>query len=655
MAVNYSNNRGIFTVSDVRLRQGSGKWVIEYTNGPSNYGYFGAGLQPGTPENPSTIERIDFSNDTSLPVAKNSIGPIWSYGLSGNQNYAWFGGGVNPATGGTGGIISSVERLDYSNDTNLLVPYAKMVGGSYIGFFYGAATSNKLFGYYAGGGFPSSTNQNHRIDFSNETSTPVYKGNLSQSRRLMGATGNQNYGYWAGGYVPPSSSRIDRIDYSTDTTSASPRGPLTSIRYGLAGSGNADYAWWGGAAAPSSHYKQVDRTDYSNDTVTASPRGAFVNNKRFTASCSNSSYGWWGGGVSDLNIERVDFSNDTPTASPRGSLTAPRYRHCGISGGQFGLPQSFTPEPYPAPSNFGYSTGGNSQYYPGTGTAVSQVDRINFSNDTVRTTGRAFLQIKKVFSSNSASPSHGYSAGGGNPAVPSISGYASDVQRMSFSDDSAQGLIRGPLNIKRYRTAAAGNSSYMWIAGGDDGTPATVSSVDRIDYSNDTTTASPRGIMNRILFQCGAMGNQNYGWWGGGSPSTLFVSRIDYSNDTATSSPRGNMATGKTGTAGASNANYGYFGAGYNPLGGHSTVVRIDFSNDTGTQPNHTNLSAARYQLGATGNTSYGWWMGGAGGRSIVDRIDYSNDTATASVRGSMLNPVSANSGFSGGNFANPQ
>ena len=656
MAVNYSNKRGIFTVSDVRLRQNSGYWPGGYA-GYANYGYYGPGQGPSGPAPFDFFERIDFSNDTVGSVQKASSISVKSYGLAGNKNYAWLGGGVNPAIGGTDGVLSSVYRLDYSNDNSALVAAANFGPGSpYQGSFYHAATGNQDFGFHSGGGFPSPTNISRRIDYSNDTAAPSNRGSLSLARRLLAATGTQNFGYWAGGYAPaPVRSTIDRLTYTSDTATFSPKGPLSSTRYGLSGCGNRDYAWWGGSAS-SGNQSNVDRTDYSNDTATTLPRGNLSVGHVYGGSCSNQSYGYFGGGPATRIIDRVDFSNDTATASPKGSMNA-KFRHSGVSGVQFDLPQTSNSEPYPAGTNFGYTASGNPSYYPSSTTSVTQVQRLNFSNDTTQMSYRAFTPFPKVFTSSSASLTHGYVAGGANPAFPGTSGYASDVQRISFSDDSVAATPRGPLAFIQYRTAGGGNTNYMWVAGGNDASPATISSVSRIDYSNDSATASPRGNLNRIVSQDGMVGNQNYGYWGGGDPSFSAVSRIDYSNDGVTASPKGTLQTGYTGTAGASNSDYGWFAGGYVPslFASSSKVVRIDFSNDTGTHPNRSNLSAARYQHGATGNSSYGYWIGGASGRSILDRVDYSNDTATASLRSSVRNPVSANSGFSAGNHGSPQ
>ena len=73
-----TNQRGIFSVEDVRLRQNTGYWPTSTGSLPTNnplqirpFGYFGGGFPGPT----STVDRIDYSNDTSTASVK---GPLTS-------------------------------------------------------------------------------------------------------------------------------------------------------------------------------------------------------------------------------------------------------------------------------------------------------------------------------------------------------------------------------------------------------------------------------------------------------------------------------------------------------------------------------------------------------------------------------------------------
>jgi hypothetical protein len=96
-----------------------------------------------------------------------------------------------------------------------------------------AATGNSDFGYF-GGGTPGPYSTVDRVDYSNDTATAVAKGPLRVARTSLGATGNASFGYFAGGWVPGYRTTIDRIDYSNDTATATVKGPLSSDRSNLA-------------------------------------------------------------------------------------------------------------------------------------------------------------------------------------------------------------------------------------------------------------------------------------------------------------------------------------------------------------------------------------------------------------------------------------
>ena len=74
------------------------------------YGWFGG----GTPGPVATVDRIDFSNDSSTASVR---GPLSSartrLTATGNSNYGWFGGGYAPTTS-----RSTVDRIDFSNDSS---------------------------------------------------------------------------------------------------------------------------------------------------------------------------------------------------------------------------------------------------------------------------------------------------------------------------------------------------------------------------------------------------------------------------------------------------------------------------------------------------------------------------------------------------------
>ncbi len=104
------------------------------------------------------------------------------------------------------------------------------------------ATGNSSFGYFSGG-YPGPYSTVDRIDYSNDTATASTKGPLSVVRYAHGTTGNASFGYIGGGYSPSqSASTVDRVDYSNDTATASPKGPLSLARAQLTATSSRDNA-----------------------------------------------------------------------------------------------------------------------------------------------------------------------------------------------------------------------------------------------------------------------------------------------------------------------------------------------------------------------------------------------------------------------------
>jgi len=555
--------------------------------GNSNYGWFGGGSVPVPLLAPfiylSTVDRIDFSNDSSTASVRGPLSLARYYlAATGNSNYGWFGGGIiDPYPS----KLSTVDRIDFSNDFSTASPRGPLS----LARSNSIATGNSNYGWFGGGWISGTVSTVDRIDFSNDSSTASVRGPLGQAITST-ATGNSNYGWFGGGWIPGPGpvSTVNRIDFSNDSATASPRGPLSSVRQDSAATGNSNYGWFGGGYTPAV-VSTVDRIDFTNDTSTASPRGPLVSTKALMAATSgvlnirrqkSGNYGWFGGGYapgppgnSRSRVDRIDFSNDSPTASPRGSLSSARYIVTATGN-----------------SNYGYFGGG--MIYPSI--YYSTVDRIDFSNDSANALVKGVLFSTKIYSAATGNSNYGWFGGGYPTIFPGVN--VSRVDRIDFSNDSAKASVRGPLPSSNSELAATGNSNYGWFSG--------FGRVDRIDFSNDNATASPRGSSS-FRYNLAATGNSNYGWFGGGSPGPLStVDRIDFSNDNITASPRGTLSLARNQLAATGNSNYGWFGGGGAYPSLFSTVDRINFSNDSVSASPRGPLSLARSNLAATSNTT---------------------------------------------------
>ena len=136
-----------------------------------------------------------------------------------------------------------------------------------------------------------------------------------------------------------------------------------------------------------------------------------------------------------------------------------------------------SPSPFSAPSPvpFGYWTGGRN---PSTETAgITTIDRLDFSNDSANTLSKgSFSSVVQQHAATSSSV-FGYLTGG----IDSSPGSKSFVQRLDFSNDTSQMSLRGPLSYSIYTHSSVGNINFGYFAGGYDG--GALSTVSRIAVS----------------------------------------------------------------------------------------------------------------------------------------------------------------------------
>jgi hypothetical protein len=290
-----------------------------------------------------------------------------------------------------------------------------------------------------------------------------------------------------------------------------------------------------------------------------------------------------------------------------------------------------------ASASVGTGAGTYGWFSGGAPATYSNVDRIDFANDTASPSARGNLPFGMFYHASAGNANYGWLACGNNPGNNSL------VHRIDYSNDSpASPSPRGPLSVGRSVPIATANSNYGWFSGG---VPGPLSRVDRIDFANDSPAiSSVRGPLSAARGYSAATGNANYAWINGGDLSISTVDRIDYSTDSPTSaSPRGPLSNSvSSSSAGIGNANYGWFAGGATPgnPGGNATVSRIDFANDTATGTARGLLAVARYQLAAAGNANFGWFAAGSNTGadfSQVDRIDFANDSPTSSSQRSVL------------------
>ena len=625
--------------------------------GNKDFGYFGGGPGPI-----STVDRIDYANDTATASPKGPLSGVRAaHGATGNASFGYFGGGAP-------GPKTTVDRIDYSNDTAT----ASLKGTLSVGRSYLSALSShanglpnvgrpvaRRFNFATGVPEPVNSayiagapgNSIHRYDYANDTTNLIgatTTGFPALSNGKNQYASSSTHGYWNGGNSPQNS-YVVRLDYAAEDINLVTRASTPSVMYNAGSSYNLSYAWWGGGSAPS-RSSNVTRLDYANDTTTPAPKGPLSASKYRHAATGNQNYGYHGGGEGTgspstlSSVDRIDYSNDTATATPKGPLSAAR-RYFGAASN----------------ADYGYFAGGDPSPYKST------VDRIDFANDTavalvkspLRRPSPASYQVSAFGSSDAA---HVF-GGQGNSSVVERLDYANETftnksTGVSFDNERAVSARQNgvPVPIQTLRsfensTVQAYPRNFVAYFGGGDSPGSPTSDIHKFNIFNDNITpnvsrlSTPRGAG-------GATGNTNFGYWLGGSTSVTSIDRLDYSSDTATALARGNLLNAPGDGAATGNADFAYFNPDLT-----TRTERISFASDTtSSAPKGTLLKTRVDSSGQfTGNQSFGYYAGGYNPSdtwiSSTDRIDYSNDTATALDRGTLTNPkyfsaASANASF---------
>ena len=109
--------------------------------------------------------------------------------------------------------------------------------------------SKSPYGYFGGGLTPDAVSTVDRIDYSNDTSDALSRSTLSNPRGNLAAVSSSSAAYFVAGQATSSSTKysiIDRLDYANDTAAATPKGPLAREKYASSGVNNASYAYISG-------------------------------------------------------------------------------------------------------------------------------------------------------------------------------------------------------------------------------------------------------------------------------------------------------------------------------------------------------------------------------------------------------------------------
>jgi len=425
------------TVSDPGNNLPTGRYNLAATSS-SFYGYYAGGTSPVVaPANINTITRLDFTNETVSNPGNNLQSARDALAATSSSFYGYYAGGEPDAPSPFD--LSTIERLDFSNETvsnlgnNLPSErgkFAAVSGGASIlrGKGY------KTYGYWAGGstGFndPNFLSSIARQDFSTDAisiiSSTLQGGPSGHTKSNIGSIQSKNYGYFVGGDgagTPGTnygnSSHMTRLDFSNETTRFYPTWHPIGAR-DIAGTQSAHYGYSAGGYSlmPSAvrgfgpyWLSTIHRVDFDTETTTSPSNLRLPVRMSNGATVESSDNAYFGGGytgpgaVTD-QVRKLNFATDTESTSPM-TLTGQIYAFAGASD-----------------NNYGFFGAGYHQYVGNR----SQVDRLDFSTETL-TPNHTNLTLKK--SSHSALSDtrlYGYYGGGGDNSVITCT-----ISRLDFS------------------------------------------------------------------------------------------------------------------------------------------------------------------------------------------------------------------------------
>ena len=298
-----------------------------------NVGYFGGGRGGSPLTNYSTMDKLNYTTDTTEPVPNANLSAA-RYGLAatGNSIDGYFGGG-----GGVPGPAASsiMDKLTYSTDTTVRSPAGSFTDSNASLY---SATGNSTAGYFAGGrNFDPASNtvprsSIYKITYGGDLLHRI-PASLSDVRQNLAATGNSTAGYFGGGSTQPAPySTMDKVTYSTDTTAAVPGAALSAARHYLAATGNSTAGYFGGGQ-PFPSGSNIDTLTYSTDTREAVPGISLTTSRSSISATGNSTAGYF-------STDKITYASNTVTLVPTAALSVNRPRYGASSPRANALPEN---------------------------------------------------------------------------------------------------------------------------------------------------------------------------------------------------------------------------------------------------------------------------------------------------------------------------
>lgn len=608
------------------------------------------GQSPGPTSISNTIKQT-FSTETcsNTPSSGDLSGVKYRPGGFGDTTHAYFAGG-NP------GLLSTVDRIQISNDTRSTLP---STGSLEEGRNSQSTQGSNSLAYNTGGfSSPGANTNSDKLVYSTETMSRLSGGITAARYRSMGVgpkekgknqnqsfptqqftTGVEqgaNTGYYAGGRVPgpnPSDvSTVGKIDLATETVSNGGDLAVATDEGGVASSTTHGYIVGGRSGTP--YISSCNKYTFSSDTGANVPGGELTSARYGVMGAGNQDFAFFTGGSTPTNVtttEKLTYSSDTTAAAPGSLMPTPGRRAGSKMGNQ------------------------NAGYFAGNSGGGTQCSKLTYSNESHVNVPSANLIAGRYLLSSTGTDTSGYVSGG----FPS----KSSTEKITWATDTCQNLPGAPLSSTRYGQTGTGNNDVGYVAGGS----GVVSTIDKIDFNTDTssTTSSYLTTARRYSNGIGPRRDGNpqaplptptaqtfpvpqpdaappitgYVTTGESPAGNLSSSvKLNMSTDAFSSVPSMNLpsAAGPSGyrtyAASASSPTHGYLMGGYAP--NFSNATKTTYVTETIAVIPGSTSEARRSVAQGGGNSSRGYMAGGyseaqSPNRQVsnVDKLLYSTDT----------------------------
>lgn len=652
-----SNAGKIFGLNEVYEKKVQDNWTTNFS-----YGYFAGGKDPAPGNSISLITRIDFISDTFSHPFNYIAQQRFDCSSSQTPQYGYYvrGRAETQPPVPLPNYTCTIERLDYSNETSVdtgsNVPTShsesSIAQNPSYHFEFGGFQSNSWPGV---GDPPASTHSNcNKFEFSTETSTQSstntpFPGGLSS----LAGTQSSSYGYFAGGYTdvqPPTTptsyrSTVHKFDFSTESLLTPTADLFTGIR-GIRAIEDSSFAvFLGGYTTGSTTYSKINKLDFSSETISTPGNDTEIYNYN-TVSSNDAGY------IIDSApgvVKKYDFSTESISTNPTGfSLQSSSFMGEGTAAGT----NIKVRQPRQNYGQIGYLVGGLvPPGLPATTYTRCNIIRLDlssdsFSPDTVTDLPHQIKCVSRLHSSNI----DGYIIG--NESAPNAA--YSYVTKLNFTSETHSSLDN--LSEKRRNYASAQNSSYGYMIGGNNypSTPPTsLSSIGRMDFSTDIVSTSPNTLPAEIPSAGGIQNQHNAYIIGGIVPPDTYdctIRRMDFSTETFSTLTDG-ISPGRRSVAAVASSTDAYLAGGYRYTGVdvyYSTINKLNFSTDSVSSALASTLPASRDGIAAMENAGFGYFLGGSATPSFYNvgtKMEFSNDTgatyptpASVSQQGAIRN-----------------